>query len=404
VSLWLSAAADKEAQLPRGQLDPLHGRDDPSAMFMLMASSPKYVQHVIDRALDDLNTPVALAALKALVRTAGTKSLVEITADGAQPAVEAMVYPDREVQFFAAVSLANADPQKRYEGCELVMQVLKGAIRQSGRKIALLIAADIKQRNTLKDSLRQLGYEVVEASDAEKGMAAGREYSGVDMAVLGVRPAPAEAVRAFRSNPAFIALPVVVANRTPELRTLARQDKRVILTDTEPATTDLDAALKAASEQSVGRPLTPEQATRWSVTASNAIRDLGLRRNPVYDISRAENALIEALEDTRGEVRVAAADALAVIPGAKAQRAVAALANKVAVDSDVRVRAYEALAASVRRFGAQLAEVHLKRVRETAADKTASQAVREAAARAYGALNLPSEEIIPLIDSLSPEY
>ncbi len=396
VSLWLMGNLNKEANLPPGELDPTRTTDQPSARFYALASGPQYLQRVIDQALADLNTPVALAALKALVETAGEKTLVEVAAGGAQPAVEAMIYPDREVQFFAAVSLAKAMPTRKFEGYQMVMQVLNGAIRQTGKKVALLVATDIQQGNLLKDAIREAGFLVLEAPDMAKAMALGQRYSGVDVAVIGTRPSALESVRALRSQPGYIATPVVVASRTPETRELMERDKRTLVVDAQPKAADFASALDAAVKLGAGKPLTPEQAADWSVTASQVIRELGLRGSMVYDITRTQAALIEALDDTREPVRVAAARALAVMAAPKAQRAVAALAGNIGLESSIRIAAHKALSESVRRFGHQLTEEDVKAIRDTALG-TGPQALREAAAEVLGALNLSSDEAVDLI-------
>ena len=96
----------------------------------MLASSAKYLQDVLARALNDRNADVANGAIVALAETAGAKNLVEPVSGGAQPLVEVLTYPDRHVRFLAAVSLANALPETRFTGHELVMPQLIQAVRR----------------------------------------------------------------------------------------------------------------------------------------------------------------------------------------------------------------------------------------------------------------------------------
>jgi HEAT repeat protein len=63
----------------------------------------------------------------------------------------------------------------------------------------------------------------------------------------------------------------------------------------------------------------------------------------------------------------------------------------------MRVDLLKLLAASLRRYGNLLGESQTNAILGTVIDKKQSQAVREAAAEALGAMNLPSEKIKGLI-------
>jgi len=396
VSLWVSANLDLEANLPEGKSDPLHRADQPFARFYALASSPQYLQDVLARALKDHNTPVAMGAIRALVETAGTKTLIEPTAGGAMPLVEALTYPDREARFFAAVSLAKARPDSRFEGYQLVMNVMNSALRQSGKRVAMLIVEDLRQRNLLKDSLRELGYLVIEGEDTTKAMAAAKEVSGVDVAVLGRKPEAADIITQLRVQPEYNALPIVVAGGDEALRQMAKFDERLFLLPAEPAADVLGPMVAEAIRSGVGRSLTAEESVMWAVGAADAIRMLGLTGNKTFDISLTEKALIEALDDPRQPVRVAAADALAIMNDEQAQRAIARLANNAEVDAAVRTAAYGALASSLQTHGRLLLDRHVKATLDVVTTD-GPHGIREAAAKALGAMGLPSQDIIPLI-------
>jgi len=394
VSLWLAANLKRQADLPAGKKDPTQGADQPAAEYYAMAGSAKYLQDVLAIALKDHNSSVALGAIEALANTAGAKNLVKVSG-GAQPLVEALNYSDRRVRFLAAVTLSGALPGERFAGSQLVLPVLNDALRQRGRKMALLLASDEAQRNPLKDAVRAAGYGVIDQTDAAGALAAARSASGVDVAVLAAKSSPAEFVALLRRHPRFVTLPVLIAADTTRLRELAAADKRIVLVGAV-SPEAISAGLADAAKLDAAEPLTAEGAKQWAIRAAQSIRLLGMTGNKVFDISQTIKPLAAALNDAQDEVRAAAARALAVMASAEAQQAVATLAVNNQAGRAVRIQAFAALSESLRRFGNQLTDELAQAVLDIVAGK-APLPLRNAAAQALGAMNLPSERIKELI-------
>ncbi len=396
VSLWIAANLKRAADMPEGAVDDTYGRETPSAEYFALASSAKYLQDVLGRALNDQDSTVARRAIEALARTAGTKNLVKPIAGGAQPLVQALGYSDQRVRFLAAVSLANALPEKRFTGHELVMTQLIETLRQTGQRTALMIVADQQRGNMLKAAMREAGYRVIENPDPAEALVAAHRSAGVDVAVLAASPDPVAVVRRFRQDPAFVMLPVVIAGRTGALRSLAAKDGRVVLVEASADVDEVAAALADAGRLAAGEEMSPQEAASWMIRAASAIERLGETENPVFDILRAEGSLIAALADDRLAVRLAASRGLAVMRSPAAQRAIAELAVNAEVPEDVCIEALADLSASLRRFGNQLTEELSQAVLEVVRGEGSAELLN-AAAQALGAMNLPSEKIKSLI-------
>ncbi len=395
VSLWLAAGLKREVDLPAGKSDPLKAGGEQAAEFYVLAAGAKYQQDILGRALRDKDWPVAVGAIKALGKTAGAESLVEPVAGGAQPLVEAMSSSSRIVRYWAAASLATALPTRRFTGSELVLPILNEAMRGQGRKTALVIAADQERRNALKDVARTAGFDVIDDSEAARGMNAARDAGGADVAILASDPDPMAGVLLIRRDPLVATMPIVVATQTERFLGLAKSDSRVRLVSPGAAAVEVSEAIAEVVKAAAGTPLTPEQATEWAVRAARAVRILGLTRSTVYDITRCRGTLANSLGDSRVEVRVAAAEALATIPGPQAQSAIAALAMDVGVDEAVRLAAFKALGENVRRYGTSIDEKMAQAMVDLVVKGTGS--VKMAAAEILGALNLPSEKVKDLI-------
>ena len=396
VSLWLSANFKKEADMPKGAKDPTLGDNEMSAEFYALASSAKYLQDVLGKALAEENFPVAVGAIGALEKTAGPKNLVTSASGGATPLVRALTCPDRQVRYMAALALAKAMPTENFTGSDVVATVLNEMIRQTGSKRALLIVEDSKTRNIMKDALRAAGYELVEQPDPAKAKSAARAVAGVDVVVMAERPDPKDFIRQLRSDQMFMAVPAAVLDTTVEFSRFAEKDKRTVVIDKLEAPV-VTAAVEKAAQMGAGKPLTPEEASNWAVKAANAIYNLGLTNNLVLDVKYTRTSLIGALADKRGEVQTAAAGALAMMNAAEAQRAIATLAVTGQASEKVRVAAFGSLSESVKKFGNLLTDDQAQAVLEVVNEAKASRDLRNAAAGALGALNLPSEKIKALI-------
>ncbi len=165
----------------------------------------------------------------------------------------------------------------------------------------------------------------------------------------------------------------------------------------KPEAAAVTAAVGKAMQLGAGKPMSPEDASAWAVKAADAIRLLGLTNNPVLDLKYTRPSLIESLADKRGEVQVAAAGALAMMNVPEAQRKIADLAVKGQAADKVRIAVFGSLSESVKKFGNLLTDEQAAGVLEVVNDAKAAREVRNAAAGALGALNLPSEKIKALI-------
>ncbi|MEI7837430.1 MAG: hypothetical protein WCK05_13610, partial [Planctomycetota bacterium] len=397
VSLWLAAYLKKESDLAAGKKDPTQKDGAPTAKFYTLASSPSYVKQVVLRGLKDQDTPVIIGALKALTETNGSQSIIKPLAGGDEPVVACLTYPDRHVRFLAAVALADAQPLKRFNGSGQVVMVLNEALHQTGKKVAVVVVQNAEVRAKLKDAVRASGWEVLDEPDPTKALTAARETPGVDMVVVGEVGMLSQILPMLRKDALFAMTPVVMAGTGRELQQAAEADKRIVLISPEAAAADVKDGMEKALELTGGAPLPLPDARKWAVQAAASIRGLGVSRNGAYDIQACRLTLIDALDrTTQGDVQTAAAEALAVLAGPDCQRAIVEAACKSTVLPVVRIACFNAAAESVRRLGNLVTEEQAEKVIGVVNGKD-SLAVREAAAKFLGSLDLPSEKIKDLV-------
>jgi HEAT repeat protein len=395
VALWLAANLRRESDLEVGQTDPTWPTDAPGANHYALSAGPRYLLSVLARGLKDKDAAISWGAIEALARTGGADSLVQQDAEGVQPLVEALAFPDRRVRFLAASALADALPKERFEGSHAVTGVLNEALREEGKRTAL-VSVTGAQANAWIDATRAAGFEVVAESEPSKAFVAAKAAGVIDLVVLTGRPDPVKFIADLRSDPEFASVPVVVVFQSADLRRVAKEDGRVVTVafDAEPkVVTD---AITQAQALGVGEPLTAAEADAWVVRACGTVRVLGQTGNEVYDLKRVLDSLIARTEGDKPEAQMASASALAVLNEAKAQQAIAMLACASEGGQDVRLHAFAALSESLRRYGNLLSGEAINAVLAVVTSEEPME-LRDAAAQALGAMNLPSEQIKELI-------
>lgn len=406
VTLWIAANLRKEAELPAGVKDPTHQSGQPGAEYYALASGAKYLQRVLQLSLNDGDVSVAIPAIQALARTAGTRNLVAVVEGGAQPLVSALSYPSRKVRYLAAEALALARPQKRFNGWNLVIPILTEALRATGRTSAVLVDRNLDHRNKVKALLRDNGCDVVDAESLGKALSASSKQGGVDLIVLASNistPETSKSISTIRANPALSLTPIILVAKPDELlaaRNLAKTDSQIVVLPEEKLDAKgISTAIKSAFTKSSGGLVSEEEAAQWSIRASKCLKLLAMTNNPVYDLTDATTALISALSDKRDEVRVAAAQALAEFPSIKAQRAITNLALDGSAPESVRIAAFEAASESFRQFGNQLTDDQINEIINEVTG-TGSLKIRNAAAQAMGALSLRAEKVRQIVRSV----
>jgi HEAT repeat protein len=142
---------------------------------------------------------------------------------------------------------------------------------------------------------------------------------------------------------------------------------------------------------------TEQIANTYALRAAKVMLKLAQTRNRVIDLSPALNILINATNDKRTEIRTLAGQILAHLESPDAQRAIAAMALNSDNSLEVRISAFESLAASAKSNANMLIDQMVDGIYELISSDETDPALRSAAAAAFGALNLPSQKVKDLI-------
>jgi len=161
----------------------------------------------------------------------------------------------------------------------------------------------------------------------------------------------------------------------------------------------LSQALAESGEQASesGDLANPWVGQDYSLRAANAMLHLAQSRNPVIDLTQAQIALIKATRDKRPQIQTLAAQILVYLAGPDAQKAIAAMALTDENPMEVRLAAFESLALSAKLNANQLDDAIVGAIYSMIGSEQVETRLRQAAAGAFGALNLPSEKVKNLI-------
>lgn len=415
IALWLAANIRREGRLgmnvesgdpgEAGRPDGTRPAEFPRALYFTQAAGPRYAHMILDRAVRDRDSAVALGAIEALRLTAGASSLTG-SESYKQPLVQALQFPDVLVRIRAALALGAALPTQSFVDSDRVIPVLSEALALSGRVKVLVVAPSEEMLNRVTGGLRSGDCEAIGEKGFFTGMSrARREFEhlgGVFLSTGMSEPDLAGAMAGLRREFAFSQTPVVILT-APEHRQAAEDaaggDAYCELVEDGAEGAALLAALANIRSRTSQKALSADEAFGLALQAAQTLEMIAGFGRTVYDFPRAEPALIGALASGREELQTLCASVLGQVPSASAQRSIAHVALEEARSESLRVAAFAALARSARNFGNQLEPDQVTRLLEVA--RSSNLTLRTASSRALGALNLADNQASAIIRGVS---
>jgi len=408
IALWLATNFRREAQLGVGDIesdqpdpattkDPTRPRKYPRAVYFARVAGPRYNHMVLARGLKDGDLAVILGSLAALRETAGASSLIG-SEDYKQPLVKALTFPNLVVRIKAALALGNALPKKKFAGSQNVIPALAEALSLTGSRHALVVEPDQENLNRVSGALRNAGFLVVAGTNFYEALDEARKRTAsIDLILLASnleKPVLGQALAELKKDYLFAAAPVVILMRPADMSVVLRMtalDERLGRVDWKAPAERLLAEYERVRRRVGAVELDATAALDLATQAAETLKLIAITSNPVYDFRRAEVALIKALNHPSEDLRITAAAVLAVSDSPAAQRAVAQLALDERQPKRVRLAAFGSLADSAKANGNLLDEETVAEVVKVATAEP-DLALRAAASKALGALNLPSNQ------------
>jgi HEAT repeat protein len=398
LGLFVAANLRRENELPAGSGDPIYGENPYTPAFYATVFGTRVCLDVLAIGIERLDTNLVRDAISALSQTTGGANLFSASGDR-QPLLEALRYPDRRVQYEAALTLGAALPTQRFTGDGMVVPLLASAIRTGDESFAVVIGDDAEDRRLGTTRLEDLGFTVIAAGDSfaavrlQLGAAVGVDLvlvhvTGVDRII--------ETVGEVHRYPRTAATPVITIATSIEMSSLKdhfRDDIRIKVARSRISEEEFAETLDEVMLRASGGRMTEAEAEAYAIDAIFTLRDIAISQNMTYAIIDAEPALLQALESRSGGLRLSVADILALMDSRAAQRALFDAALDASGDEQLVL--LDRVAESVRNFGDHSDPRHVEAVLDLITSSGGQTA--EAAARVAGSLNLPTSTSIELI-------
>ncbi len=398
LSLYVASNLRRENQLPQGEADPVYGENDYSPLFYATVYGTGTCLDVLAMALDTTDTPLVRDAIAALAKTTGGSNLFSSNS-GQQPLLDALKYPDRRVQYEAALTLGRALPQRSFPGDSTVVPTLASAVRSGGASYAAVISDDEEQRRTNASKLEGQGYTVIAVGDSLRNIANELNQSvGVDLVVVDVNSIDltTKTLADLRTFPRTNACPVMlicVAVDRPALTSEFSDELSIEISTRRTNDEAFAAGVEQLMRRASGGQMSDAESEGYAIEALSALRDVAIAGNTSYNIADAETSLLEALDGRSGGTRLLVADTLALMDSDRSQRKLfdAALA---ATDFE-QIELLNRVTSSVKRYGDHAEERHVNALLKLVSESRGATA--EAAAQLHGALNLSTQDAVGLI-------
>lgn len=400
VALWIAANFKRELSTPEGYTNPAYGAERREAMYYAVAAGSEIEQAVLARALETADTPLARKAIAALQKSAGGATLWNTGAKpGRKPLTEALNYPNRRVQYDAALALAAAQPREAFAGSERVVPTLASSIREASSRVAMVLASDNETYGSVRKILEKAKFSVLPFGRTFADMAGSlAEATAVDLVVIASQqteavPGLIDQVRGTAKISATPVMALTSAEAYTELRRKYERDTTVSIRQSALAEATVLRAIDELIQVASGGPVTEAEAKDYSARSLSALRDLAVSSNPVFDVGDAALPLMAALGEARGNVRLEVAEVLSRIGQERAQTALMDAA--LSAGGNERIALLGKVADSAKRFGNLLPSRQVTELVKLASGGSDAEAT--GAAALMGALNLPNSQLIPLI-------
>ena len=394
MSVFVAANLRRDRNLA-GETDLVYGNLAYSPAFYATVFGPEIAQHVLAKSLIDKDTALALDAIGALSRTAGSSVL----AGSDQPLVTAMFYPDRRVQYESAMTLGSTLPTLAFAGDYRVVPLLASAVRSGDELFAIVIGDDPEARRDINMFLERNGWSAVgEGTSAAEAIDLAGVVPGIDLAV--VIPRSADQGVAIRKDlgaaPETTVTPILTLSDGADLQVLTialGEDDMVETANVGISDSAKLAVLEDLLASASGGRLSADESDEYALRAISVLRDIALAETALT-IDDATGTLIDALESANDETRPLIAETLSLIYSGVAQQA---LINAALQDGAVedRVMLLDYAAASVRHWGNHADNWQVDAIVNLT--ETSSGYLADAAARLNGALDHPNTSVMTFI-------
>ena len=332
-----------------------------TAHNLALAAGADAVSKSLALALKNARPASALAALQVLSQV-GTKH--QLTKQS--PVLSALNYPGLRVQFAAATTVMQLDPDQAFRGARRVVAIFNRALNDNGAAHSLVVDASVRRSSTLSGLLGEMGYLPQLASTGRRGFRIASERMDVELIVLHIntiRWGLSQTIANLRTDSRTASIPIAIygpGEMKHRVTTLLQKYPSITYLIESVTVDHVESQLRPFLKSIETPPLQPaERAQQTSRAAYWLAHIANGQRTSIFNIASAEQGLVLATNDPRlaGDALVA----LGAIPSKRVQRLFQKIAVTTIADVELRETAALQLAFHIQRFGLLLS---LKEVSE----------------------------------------
>lgn len=372
-----------------------------TAHDLALLAGPEVSLRALEYSLQNPNPSAALATLQVLGQI-GNRSQLRDRSGQASPIIQAMSYPNFRVQFAAASTVLQLDPEKSFRGASRIVSILTRALNDSGDRQGLAIDSNQDRAASMAGLLSEMGMGPLQATTGQDGFKIAADRSDIELIVIHaavVQWGLGQTIVNLRADARTSGIPIIVygpESIEPVVARLADQFPMIGFA------LNGETSFKQGVRQFLSRLSTPpvtekQRAARASAAGFWFAHIAGGRRTDTFNIDIAEDALFDAVNDPGvGENAVIALGSIAT---ATAQERLQEVATSEARDETLRETAALQLAFHMQRYGILLSESRIQEV-QLAWQAAPAGSLKTALAAVVGSLKPTSQRVTELLQSL----
>lgn len=316
-----------------------------------LTAGPNVLESVLAKAEKEGRAPLVREAINALGAVGKQRDLGANAAEKG-PLLAALDYPDRGVQFDAAIAILEIFPREDLPRAPRIVQILLRALSAKSQPVALVIDSNEARGNVTGAKFEQVGFGYRGAVSGKKGFTLAAESGAVDLIVIDpdVQNWTLDATIAnLRADSRTAGIPIVVIERNEAAIRKEHLESRFARLKVLPNLED-PAKMKSLLELRMGSaPVPAPEANAQRQRALEWLARLARGEFPSVETGPAIDGLAQLLPDPKdGPI---AAEILGYLPGAESQQLLADAVLNVNRPLATRLAAADALARNIQRTG-----------------------------------------------------
>lgn len=336
-----------------------------TAHDLAVAVGPEVCNQVLELGIDHNIPGAALAAVEALGLNGSRTELAR--SSKAAPIIEALNYPHPRVQFAAAVSILQWEPNQSFSGASRVVEILTRAVHAGSKPDSVVIDPNPQRGTATANIFRDLGYDSSIATTGREGFLMAANSGGVELAVLHpntIRWELMQTIDNLKADARTRNLPLVIygpASLKTKYDFIKQRYQNVVYVNEAVSSLDVNRELKPVLNQVSPPPLTQEQRISQLQSAAYWLRWIATSSDSsVFDLAPVQADLIQASSDLQ------IADDMIVALGAigtpTVQKRFHEFVIAPSMDMNVRRRSALQLAFHIQRYGLLLSPAEIDQV------------------------------------------